>query len=87
MSNYSGQKLEEQQVQKLLQSLLQMSGGLGQLDIPVESYKLILNKNDWEYLVRVVEQHKTANFYKFYKREVNCNFFKLGNVKIEHCGE
>ena len=85
MVGYSGHGNEEQEVQKLLQALLQMSGSLGRLDIPVETFKVVLDKRDWEYLIRVIEQNKTANFYKFYKREVNENFFKLGNVKIK-CG-
>ena len=83
MVNYSGQSQESQEVQKVLQALLQISGSLGRLDIPVEMFKLVLDKQDWEYLIRVIEQNKTANFYKFYKREVNDNFFKLGNVKIK----
>lgn len=83
MVGYSGHRNEEQEVQKLLQALLQMSGSLGRLDIPVETFKVVLDKRDWEYLIRVIEQNKTANFYKFYKREVNENFFKLGNVKIK----
>ena len=83
MVNYSGQSQESQEVQKVLQALLQISGSLGRLDIPVETFKLVLDKQDWEYLIRVIEQNKTANFYKFYKREVNDNFFKLGNVKIK----
>lgn len=83
MVNYSGQSQESQEVQKVLQALLQISGSLGRLDIPVETFKLVLDKQDWEYLIRVIEQNKTANFYKFYKREVNENFFKLGNVKIK----
>lgn len=85
MVEYSGHRNEEQEVQKLLQALLQMSGSLGRLDIPVETFKVVLDKRDWEYLIRIIEQNKTANFYKFYKREVNENFFKLGNVKIK-CG-
>ena len=85
MVNYSGQSQESQEVQKVLQALLQISGSLGRLDIPVETFKLVLDKQDWEYLIRVIEQNKTANFYKFYKREVNDNFFKLGNVKVV-CG-
>lgn len=74
---------EQIELNKILQALLQISGSLGRLDIPVETFKLVLDKRDWEYLIRIIEQNKTANFYKFYKREVNENFFKLGNVKIK----
>ena len=70
MVNYSGQSQESQEVQKVLQALLQISGSLGRLDIPVETFKLVLDKQDWEYLIRVIEQNKTANFSSFTREKL-----------------
>lgn len=87
MSNYSGQDHENEELNKILQSLLQINGSLRRLNVDTDEVSIILPKIDWSYIVRLSEQNKNGKFYKFYSKEADDNFFKLGNIKVKHSGE
>ena len=87
MSNYVGQQLESEELNKILQALLQINGSLRRLNTETDEMSIVLPKLDWLYIVRIIEQNKTSKVGKFYSKEVGDNFFKLGNIKIKHSGE
>lgn len=87
MSKYSGQDHENEELNKILQSLLQINGSLRRLNVDTDEVSIILPKIDWSYIVRLSEQNKNGKFYKFYSKETDDNFFKLGNIKVKHSGE
>ena len=87
MVNYLGQSLEVDEMNKILQSLLQINGSFMKLDIETDEVSIVLPKLDWLYIVRIIEQNKTSKVGKFYSKEVGDNFFKLGNIKIKHSVE
>ena len=87
MTTYLGQQQELSELDKLLQSLLQINGSLRRLNTETDEVSIVLPKLDWLYIVRIIEQNKTSKVGKFYSKEVDDNFFKLGNIKIKHSGE
>lgn len=87
MTEYLGQQAEIEELNKILQSLLQINGSLRRLNAETDEVSIVLPKLDWLYIVRVIEQNKTSKVGKFYSKEVGDNFFKLGNIKIKHSVE
>lgn len=87
MTEYIGQQQELNELDKILQSLLQINGSLRRLNTETDEVFIVLPKLDWLYIVRVIEQNKTSKVAKFYSKDVGDNFFKLGNIKIKHSGE
>lgn len=86
MTEYLGQQQEVEELNKILQSLLQINGSLHRLNTETDEVSIVLPKLDWLYIVRIIEQNKTSKVAKFYSKEVDDNFFKLGNIKIKHSG-
>ena len=87
MTEYLGQLAEIEELNKILQSLLQLNGSFKRMDIETDEVSIVLPKLDWLYIVRIIEQNKTSKVGKFYSKEVGDNFFKLGNIKIKHSVE
>ena len=87
MTGYLGQQQELNELNKILQSLLQINGSLSRLNTETDEVSIVLPKLDWLYIVRIIEQNKTSKVAKFYSKEVGDNFFKLGNIKIKHSGD
>ena len=83
MTTYLGQALEVDEMNKILQSLLQMNGSLMKLDIQTDEVYVTIPKLDYDYILRVAEQNKTGKFYKFFSYNEYDNFFKLGNIKVK----
>lgn len=86
MVEYLGQHAEQKELDSILQSLLQMNGSLRRLDLETEDFYITLPSSDWNYLTRIIEQNKTSKVGKFYSKELGCNYFKLGNIKIKRGG-
>ena len=87
MTEYLGQQHELNELDKILQSLLQINGSLSRLNTETDEVSIVLPKLDWLYIVRIIEQNETSKVGKFYSKEVGDNFFKLGNIKIKHSVE
>lgn len=87
MTEYLGQQVEVEEMNKILQSLLQINGSLRKLNTDTDEICIMLPKLDWSYIVRVIEQNKTSKVAKFYSKGVDENYFKLGNIKIKHSVE
>ena len=83
MTTYLGQSLEVDEMNKILQSLLQINGSLMKLDIQTDEVYVTIPKLDYDYILRVAEQNKTGKFYKFFSYNKDDNFFKLGNIKVK----
>ena len=76
MTEYLGQLAEIEELNKILQSLLQINGSLRRLNTETDEVSIVLPKLDWLYIVRIIEQNKTSKVGKFYSKEVGDNFFK-----------
>ena len=76
---------EQIELNKILQSLLQVNGSLKRLNIETDEVYVVLPKADWNYIVSVADQGKGHKFYKFYSKKESDNFFRLGGVKVK-CG-
>ena len=87
MRTYLGQQQECKELDSILKSLLQLNGSFKRMDIETDEVSIVLPKLDWLYIVRIIEQNKTSKVAKFYSKEVDDNFFKLGNIKIKHSVE
>lgn len=85
MINYLGQHAEQKELDSILQSLLQINGSLRRLDLETEDFYITLPSSDWNYLTRIIEQNKTSKVGKFYSKDSDSKYFKLGNIKIK-CG-
>lgn len=85
MVSYSGQQQEQKELDSILQSLLQINGSLKRLDLETEDFYINLPSSDWNYLTRIIEQNKTSKVGKFYSKDSDSKYFKLGNIKIK-CG-
>ena len=83
MTTYLGQGLEVDEMNKILQSLLQINGSFMKLDIQTDEVYVTFPKLDYDYILRVAEQNKTGKFYKFFSYNEYDNFFKLGNIKVK----
>ena len=76
---------ESEEFNKILQSLLTINGALKRMDVNTDEMYIVLPREDYVYICRVVEQNKTSKFYKFYSKRDEDNFFRLGNIKVV-CG-
>lgn len=76
---------ESEELNKILQSLLQINGSLKKMDIDTDEMFITLPKLDWRYIVKVIQQNKQSKVYKFFNMGENGTYFKLGNIKIV-CG-
>ena len=85
MVSYSGQQQEQKELDSILQSLLQLNGSLRRLDLDTEDFYIILPSSDWNYITRIIEQNKTSKVGKFYSKDLDSKYFKLGNIKVV-CG-
>ena len=83
MTTYLGQSLEVDEMNKILQSLLQINGSFMKLNIETDEIYITIPKLDYAYILRVAEQNKTGKFYKFFSHNKEDNFFKLGNIKVK----
>ena len=79
MNNLS-EASEQVELNKILQSLLQVNGSLKRLNIETDEVFVVLPKSDWNYIVSVADQGKGHKFYKFYSKKESDNFFRLGGV-------
>ena len=59
MTEYLGQQHELNELDKILQSLLQINGSLSRLNTETDEVSIVLPKLDWLYIVRIIEQNKT----------------------------
>ena len=84
MTTYLGQSLEVDEMNKILQSLLQINGSFMKLDIQTDEIYITIPKMDYNYILRVAEQNKTGKFYKFFSHNKEDDFFKLGNIKVKY---
>lgn len=85
MVEFSGQRQEQKELESILQSLLQINGSLKRLDLETEDFYITLPSSDWNYLTRIIEQNKTSKVGKFYSKDLDSKYFKLGNIKVV-CG-
>ena len=76
---------EQIELNKILQSLLQVNGSLKRLNIETDEMFITLPKLDWKYIVKVIQQNKQGKVYKFFSMGENDTYFKLGNIKVV-CG-
>ena len=76
---------ESEELNKILQSLLQVNGSLKRLNIETDEVYVVLPKADWNYIVKVIQQNKQGKVYKFFSIGENNTYFKLGNIKVV-CG-
>lgn len=83
MTTYLGQQQECKELDKILQSLLQINGSFKRMDIETDEIYITIPKLDYAYILRVAEQNKTGKFYKFFSYNENDDFFKLGNIKVK----
>ena len=84
MNNLS-EASEQVELNKILQSLLQVNGSLKRLNIETDEMFITLPKLDWKYIVKVIQQNKQGKVYKFFSMGENDTYFKLGNIKVV-CG-
>lgn len=75
-------KTDYSELDKILQSLLQINGSLRRLDLTTEEMYITLPKLDWMYIVKAAEQNKNSKFYKFYKK-LDDSCFEVGGVKVK----
>ena len=85
MPEYLGQQQELNELNKILQSLLQINGSLSRLNTETDEMFITLPKLDWKYIVKVIQQNKQGKVYKFFSMGENDTYFKLGNIKVV-CG-
>ena len=83
MTEYLGQLSEVDEMNKILQSLLQINGSFMKLDIQTDEIYITIPKLDYAYILRVAEQNKTGKFYKFFSYNEGDGYFKLGNIKVK----
>ena len=83
MTEYLGQLSEVDELNKILQSLLQINGSFMKLDIQTDEIYITIPKLDYAYILRVAEQNKTGKFYKFFSYNEGDEYFKLGNIKVK----
>ena len=76
---------EQIELNKILQSLLQVNGSLKRLNIETDEVYVVLPKADWNYIVKVIQQNKQGKVYKFFSMGETDTYFKLGNIKVV-CG-
>ena len=76
---------ESEELNKILQSILTINGALKRMDVNTDEMYIVLPREDYVYICRIVEQNKTSKFYKFYSKREGDNFFRLGNIKVV-CG-
>ena len=76
---------ESEELNKILQSLLQVNGSLKRLNIETDEVYVVLPKADWNYIVKVIQQNKQGKVYKFFSMGETDTYFKLGNIKAV-CG-
>ena len=76
---------EQIELNKILQSLLQVNGSLKRLNIETDEMFITLPKLDWKYIVKVIQQNKQGKVYKFFSIGENNTYVKLGNIKVV-CG-
>ena len=76
---------EQIELNKILQSLLQVNGSLKRLNIETDEVYVVLPKLDWKYIVKVIQQNKQGKVYKFFSMGEKDTYFKLGNIKVV-CG-
>ena len=84
MNNLS-EASEQVELNKILQSLLQVNGSLKRLNIETDEMFITLPKLDWKYIVKVIQQNKQGKVYKFFSMGENDNYFRLGSIKVV-CG-
>ena len=80
----TGQEMEFKAVQGLYDGMLKVSSSLLKLGIKDSDYELVIDDQQFEYLVSLIELTDVHNFKKFYRRIDNDTFtfscFKVSRV-------
>ena len=85
MIEYNGQQLEQQALNKLKDSLLQMNGALLQCGVDKDMVEIMLPREDFIYM-KTVLSYETSAYYKFFHLTDNVNEFILCGMKIKSFG-
>ena len=82
---YNGQQLEQQALNKLKDSLLQMNGALLQCGVDKDTVEIMLPREDFIYM-KTVLSYETSAYHKFFHLTDNVNEFTLCGMKIKSFG-
>ena len=82
---YNGQQLEQQALNKLKDSLLQMNGALLQCGVDKDMVEIMLPREDFIYM-KTVLSYETSAYHKFFHLTDNVNEFILCGIKIKSFG-
>lgn len=82
---YNGQQLEQQALNKLKDSLLQMNGALLQCGVDKDMVEIMLPREDFIYM-KTVLSYETSAYHKFFHLTDNVNEFILCGMKIKSFG-
>lgn len=82
---YNGQQLEQQALNKLKDSLLQMNGALLQCGVDKDMVEIMLPREDFIYM-KTVLSYETSAYHKFFHLTDNVNEFTLCGMKIKSFG-
>lgn len=85
MIKYNGQQLEQQALNKLKDSLLQMNGALLQCGVDKDMVEIMLPREDFIYM-KTVLSYETSAYHKFFHLTDNVNEFILCGMKIKSFG-
>ena len=80
----TGQEMEFKAVQGLYDGMLKVSSSLLKLGIKDSDYELLIDDQQFEYLVSLIELTDTHNFKKFYKRSDD-DSFTFSCFKVTRC--
>lgn len=82
---YNGQQIEQQALNKLKDSLLQMNGALLQCGVDKDMVEIMLPREDFIYM-KTVLSYETSAYHKFFHLTDNVNEFILCGMKIKSFG-
>lgn len=82
---YNGQQMEQQALNKLKDSLLQMNGALLQCGVDKDMVEIMLPREDFIYM-KTVLSYETSAYHKFFHLTDNVNEFILCGMKIKSFG-
>ena len=85
MIEYNGQELEQQALNKLKDSLLQMNGALLQCGVDKDMVEIMLPREDFIYMKTVLSYEASA-YHKFFHLTDNVNEFTLCGMKVKSFG-
>ena len=85
MIEYNGQQMEQQALNKLKDSLLQMNGALLQCGVDKDMVEILLPREDFIYM-KTVLSYETSAYHKFFHLTDSVNEFILCGMKIKSFG-